>query len=186
MPPRSEPFRADRPSVAELAAGAVVVEPKTRRFLVLHEPAESRWCFPKGHVEPGETLLEAARREVAEETGLTDLDIREELGEVAYRFYQPQRDRNVYKTSVYFLAFTVQTQTTLEDTFDEARWELAPNVEGLLKYETDRRMLAAAAARFDPAPGNATEQGQQSADSAASLLQGTRKRAPRSKARDSG
>jgi 8-oxo-dGTP pyrophosphatase MutT (NUDIX family) len=148
--PSSEPFRADRPAVAELAAGAVVVEPKARRYLLLHEPAEERWCFPKGHVEPGETLLEAARREVSEECGLTDLDFREELGEVAYRFYQPRRGRNVFKTSVYFLAFAIKTETTLESTFDEARWESAPAAERLLKFENDRRMLAAAVARVDP------------------------------------
>lgn len=152
MSPTSQPFRADRPSVAELAAGAVVVEPKERRFLLLHEPAEDRWCFPKGHVDPGETLLETARREVAEESGIVDLDIREELGEVAYRFYQPLRDRNVFKTSVYFLAFTTETQTTLESTFDEARWPLARDAERLLKFDTDRRMLAAAVARLEPAP----------------------------------
>lgn len=151
MSPTSQPFRADRPSVAELAAGAVVVEPKERRFLLLHEPAEDRWCFPKGHVDPGETLLETARREVAEESGIVDLDIREELGEVAYRFYQPLRDRNVFKTSVYFLAFTTETQTTLETTFDEARWPLARDAERLLKFDTDRRMLAAAVARLEPA-----------------------------------
>jgi 8-oxo-dGTP pyrophosphatase MutT (NUDIX family) len=184
--PRSEPFRENRPSVAELAAGAVVVEPKARRFLVLHEPAESRWCFPKGHVEPGETLLEATRREVTEETGLADLDIREELGEVTYRFYQPQRDRNVFKTSVYFLAFAVQTQTTLEDIFDEARWETAANVEPLLKYETDRRMLAAAVARIESPPTSATRGGLRRPNSRANPRQGTRKRAPRSSARDSG
>lgn len=147
---RSEPFRPDRPSVAELAAGAVVVEPKARRYLVLHELAEARWCFPKGHVDPGETLLETARREVAEESGLSDLDIREELGEVAYRFYQPARDRNVFKTAVYFLAFTANTKTTLEELFDEARWESARGAEKLLKYETDRRMLAVAVARVEP------------------------------------
>jgi 8-oxo-dGTP pyrophosphatase MutT (NUDIX family) len=172
--------------MAELAAGAVVVEPKARTFLVLHEPAESRWCFPKGHVEPGETMLETARREVAEETGLTDLDIREELGEVSYRFYQPQRDRNVFKTSVSYLAFTVQTQTTLEDTFDEARWEPAPDAERLLKYETDRRMLAAAVARLEPAPAPTAEGDSGAHDPGASPAQGTRKRAPRSKAMDSG
>jgi 8-oxo-dGTP pyrophosphatase MutT (NUDIX family) len=148
MPHRSQPFRIDRPAVAELAAGAVVVEPKEQRFLLLHEPDEERWCFPKGHVDPGETLLEAARREVTEECGLTDLDIREELGEVAYRFYQPARDRNVFKTAVYFLAYTVQTQTTLESTFDEARWELARDAMNRLKFDTDRRMLAAAVDRL--------------------------------------
>jgi 8-oxo-dGTP pyrophosphatase MutT (NUDIX family) len=150
MSPRSEPYRTDRPAVAELAAGAVVVEAKKRRFLVLHEPAEDRWCFPKGHVEPGETLLQAARREVAEECGLASLDFRAELGEVAYRFYQPNRDRNVFKTAVYFLAFTPQTQTKLESIFDEARWEAAPAAERLLKFETDRRMLAAAVIRLEP------------------------------------
>jgi 8-oxo-dGTP pyrophosphatase MutT (NUDIX family) len=147
---QSEPFRADRPSVAELAAGAVVVEPKERRYLLLHEVAEDRWCFPKGHVDPGETLIEAARREVAEESGIDDLDIREELGEVAYRFYQPLRDRNVFKTCVYYLAFVTPTTTTLESTFDEARWPLAPEAERLLRYETDRRMLAAAVAKVQP------------------------------------
>jgi 8-oxo-dGTP pyrophosphatase MutT (NUDIX family) len=151
MPRQSEPFRPDRPAVAELAAGAVVVEPKDHRYLILHEVAEDRWCFPKGHVDPGETLLETARREVTEECGLDDLDIREELGEVAYRFYQPLRDRNVFKTCVYFLAFTVQTKTTLESTFDEARWALARDAGRLLKFDTDRRMLAAAVARVEPA-----------------------------------
>ena len=29
------------------------------------------WCLPKGHMEGGETLEEAAAREVAEETGIT-------------------------------------------------------------------------------------------------------------------
>lgn len=147
MSPPSEAFRPDRASVAELAAGAVVVEPREVRFLLLHEPAEGRWCFPKGHVEPGETLLAAARREITEEAGLSNLDIREELGEVSYRFYQPSQDRNVFKTVVYFLAFSSQTRTELESTFDEARWERAADAARLLRFDTDRRMLAAATAR---------------------------------------
>lgn len=39
------------------------------------------WLFPKGHVEPGESDEEAARREIAEETGLTDLEYLDDLGE---------------------------------------------------------------------------------------------------------
>src|SRR3977135_1617321 len=42
------------------------------RLLLLR--AYKNWDFPKGMIEPGETELDAAKRETAEETGLTDLD----------------------------------------------------------------------------------------------------------------
>jgi 8-oxo-dGTP pyrophosphatase MutT (NUDIX family) len=42
------------------------------RLLVLR--AYKNWDFPKGLIEPGETELDAAKRETAEETGLADLD----------------------------------------------------------------------------------------------------------------
>lgn len=145
MPSRSQAYRADRPSVAELAAGAVVAQTRGSTVLVLHERTEDRWGFPKGHVDPGESLLEAARREIAEEAGLTELDLREEVGEVSYRFYDPRRQLNVFKTSVYFLATTVQTRTTLEPIFDEARWEPVAVARTLVRFETDRRILDAAA-----------------------------------------
>ncbi|MCI4352790.1 MAG: NUDIX domain-containing protein [Thermoplasmata archaeon] len=152
MAPASQPFRADRPAVAELAAGAVVVESRAHYFLLLHEPAEDRWCFPKGHVEAGESLLDAARREAAEETGLENLDFRGELGQVSYRFYDPARDRNVLKTAVYFLALSEKTPLELEGIFDEARWEPATVARSLLRFETDRRMLEAAVDRLDHPP----------------------------------
>jgi 8-oxo-dGTP pyrophosphatase MutT (NUDIX family) len=146
--PRSLPFRPDRPAITELSAGAVVVEGGKGRFLLLHETAEDRWCFPKGHVEAGETLLAAARREIAEETGLNELEIVGELGEVAYRYYLPAEDQNVFKTTVYFLAITQGTRVHLEPIFDEARWETGGRALSLLRFETDRRMLAAAIDRW--------------------------------------
>jgi ADP-ribose pyrophosphatase YjhB (NUDIX family) len=55
-----------------LCAGAVVRRDDGRILVIRrgHPPSEGLWSIPGGRVEPGETLEQAARREVAEETGL--------------------------------------------------------------------------------------------------------------------
>jgi 8-oxo-dGTP diphosphatase len=61
-----------------------VVRDESGRILVVRRarpPSQGLWSIPGGRVEPGETLAEAARREVREETGL-DVDIQEVLGHV--------------------------------------------------------------------------------------------------------
>jgi bis(5'-nucleosidyl)-tetraphosphatase len=56
------------------SAGVVLVRRvgDERRYLLLR--AYNYWDFPKGLVEPGEDPLRAARRELQEETGVTDID----------------------------------------------------------------------------------------------------------------
>ena len=58
----------DRPTVA---VGAVLID--DGRLLLVERarpPGEGLWAVPGGQVRPGETLVEAVRREVREETGL--------------------------------------------------------------------------------------------------------------------
>ena len=43
-------------------------------FLLIRDPYEN-WGLPKGHLEGGETPVEAAVREVMEETGLNELRV---------------------------------------------------------------------------------------------------------------
>lgn len=54
------------------AAGGVVAAPDGRRLLIFRN---GRWDLPKGKVESGETLRQAALREVTEETGMHDLSL---------------------------------------------------------------------------------------------------------------
>ena len=59
---------------APRACGAVVFRRSDRGIRLLLLRAYKNWDFPKGLVEPGENELEAAKREVREETGLAELD----------------------------------------------------------------------------------------------------------------
>lgn len=68
------------------------------RYLVLR--AFNRWDFPKGIVEESEDPVATARREVEEETGITDLDFR-----WGYEFY-PTGPYGPGKVARYYLALT--------------------------------------------------------------------------------
>ena len=73
--------------------------------LVLLRPSRGEVRLPKGHVEPGETVQEAARREVAEESGYTDIELIHPLGVQVVEFTLP-RDRGdltIARTEHYFL-----------------------------------------------------------------------------------
>ena len=62
-------FYPDQPQVA---VGAVVFkDDKVLLVLRANPPAEEQWAIPGGRVELGETLQEAAEREIKEETGIT-------------------------------------------------------------------------------------------------------------------
>lgn len=80
------------------SAGVVVVRPADGEWRYLLLRVFRNWDFPKGGVESGEMPLDAARREVEEETGLTVLDFR--WGE-AYHETQPY---SAGKIARYYLA----------------------------------------------------------------------------------
>ncbi len=65
-----------RGRVRILSAGVAVVRRDDAAWRLLLLRAYQYWDFPKGQVEKGETPLEGARREVAEETGITELAFR--------------------------------------------------------------------------------------------------------------
>ena len=59
----------------ETSSGAVVYKKENNEyfFLLVYSVKNKEWSFPKGHIEKGETELEAAKREIFEETGIKQL-----------------------------------------------------------------------------------------------------------------
>ncbi len=95
------------------------------------------WTFVMGGIEPGERALEAARRELAEETGLIATRFYT-AGELD-AFYNPVSDRIVHVP--FFVARIVESEIVLEDVHDDYRWETFAEAEAVLTFSSQRRVL---------------------------------------------
>lgn len=125
------------------SAGGVVVNPEGRVLLVSQHGTS--WSLPKGHLEEGETPLEAALREIREETGVTRLEFVRPLGSYTRHRLGPDggEDRSELKTIHLFLFRTDETELApLDPANPEARWVGRESVDGLLTHAKDKEFFA--------------------------------------------
>ena len=111
-----------------IAVGAVVVH--QNRILLIRRgknPAKGEWAIPGGRVELGETMREAAAREIMEETGVS---IRP--GKLVYFFetIQPDPDGRIRFHYVIFdfMAEYLSGEPSPRDDAMDARWISADDV----------------------------------------------------------
>ena len=140
----------ERPSAGEVvrAAGGIVLRRAPqgwREVLVVHRPGREDWSFPKGKLEPDESLESCALREVLEETGLVC-----RLGPfIGHTQYRDRKDRP--KVVAYWLMEAAGGTFVATDEVDEVRWVRLSEARVLLSYERDRELLVVAAADEVPA-----------------------------------
>lgn len=133
----------------EVSAGGVVVRLEEGRplFLIIRDSYRN-WGFPKGHLEPGETADAAAMREVAEETGLPDLQLRGEIETIDWYFRF--RGRLIHKVCHFFLmeSATAVTCPQRDEGITACRWEPIDRATELVSYENARAVLKRAYERI--------------------------------------
>jgi 8-oxo-dGTP pyrophosphatase MutT (NUDIX family) len=142
--------RGRKTSARERSAGGVVVRGEDVAVIVPTRRASdgSRvLALPKGHIDPGESMLQAAQREVREETGIVAEPVRE-LGEARYGY---RRDGQTIPKSVAFYLFSyVDGDTTdHDDEVEEARWMPLQDAQRELSHSAEREMVARAVAFLD-------------------------------------
>jgi len=129
-------------TVAETSAGGLVVDTDTGRAAVigrLDRRGRLLWSLPKGHVEDGETVEQAAVREVAEETGI-DSAVVAVLGSIDYWFVA--EDRRVHKTVHHFLLRAVGGELSDADVeVTEVAWVPLEDLPARLAYADERRLV---------------------------------------------
>ena len=110
--PNVEKLWRDFLSLYELieAAGGLVDSGNGEVFFIYRR---GHWDIPKGKLDPGETLEQAAIREVFEETKLSPLDLKGFLG-VSYHCYRNKKGTRMLKKSSWFVMETPTREYELE------------------------------------------------------------------------
>lgn len=122
-----------------ITAGGVVLNPDGQ-VLVVSQHGTS-WSLPKGHIDEGEDNLQAAKREIYEESGVTDLEYIRDLG--VYERYkiglEAEEDKSELKTIYMYLFKTPQIDLKpIDPENPEALWVDKDIVAELLTHVKDQ------------------------------------------------
>ena len=132
----------------EVAAGGVILIPDVGevlpgaalKVLLIHRPKYDDWSFPKGKLNDGEAIDQAALREVFEETGLECRIIRP-LVVCRYRYRRRKTDDKP-KAVHYFLMEPLNDTLSVDgDEVDRAEWLSTADAARILTYRMDRETL---------------------------------------------
>ncbi|WKD57772.1 Putative mutator protein MutT4 [Corynebacterium capitovis DSM 44611] len=107
----------------------------------IHRPHYDDWSLAKGKVDPGESLVATAVREIKEETGY---DVR--LGKLLGKTIYPVKDS--MKVVYYWTGQVTGGEFTPNEEVDELRWLPLAEAMELITYECDRQVLEKAGKRF--------------------------------------
>ena len=129
----------------EISAGGVVIY---KGKVAVLKKFRGDWVLPKGRIEEGETLENAAIREVREESGLR-ADIMRYIGYVKY-WYQHIEGRKVQKTVHYFYMNTKDTNLIpqKEEGFTEGAFMPFDKAIYSIKHDAEKNMVRKAKAFY--------------------------------------
>lgn len=103
---------------------------------------DKTWVFPKGKVKEGEDLIQTAKREIFEETGISVSDPIFFIGTTKYKF---KKENEIYKKEVYYYLFKVETfQVNLEPSFIGYGWFYFDEGLKILTFKNDKKIFKTA------------------------------------------
>ncbi len=107
------------PATPALTTDCVVFDPSGRVLLIKRKnaPFKGEYALPGGFVEIGETLDDACRRELREETGIVA-----GMLELVGVYSDPKRDPRGHTCSVVYLAHVASTEPQAGDDAAAAEW----------------------------------------------------------------
>jgi len=123
-------------------SGGIVLNKNKQVLLITN--GKMLWGFPKGRQEAGETFLDNAKREIYEETGISDLTLVGDLGEYKRTSLNANgsENKNIIKTIHMFLFKTSEMKLQPADKdIGQAKWVNKEEAAGLLQHKKDKEFF---------------------------------------------
>lgn len=124
----------------ERSAGAVVFTLNSKPLYLILQYGSGHWDFPRGNVERNERDIDAAKREILEETGLSNLEFIFGFREKVKFFYR-RKGKNIRKEVIYYLARTDKRDVRLSFEHKDYKWLPLEDALKVLTFETSREVL---------------------------------------------
>ena len=133
-------------SKVDFASGGIAID-NDRVLVVKNRPDPTRegdgyWGFPKGHLEEGENPIQAAIREVQEETGFV-VTIGESLKPISETKYTYSWKNVKVNKTVWYYKMTIVEAFSLEpdSEVEEVALEHFESAYNILSFENDKKLL---------------------------------------------
>ena len=112
------------------AAGGLVKRTDNKLLFIFRN---NKWDLPKGGVEKKELIIDAAIREVTEETGVGDIIVEKKISETYHIFKKGKRFR-LKKTYWFKMSTTYMGKTNpqTEEGIEKTKWVSNKNIEDIL------------------------------------------------------
>lgn len=147
-------FSRHRSSIQEIVreptAGGIIFrhDAKGRVEILLVQDSKDRWTIPKGHIEPGETAQQTARREIGEEAGLHDVDMLGWLGKIHFRYRRIDK-LVLMTTQIYLVRARGDTDAiTKEEWMNGIKWFKFNDALEEIEYEDIAKLMLKAHTRI--------------------------------------
>lgn len=157
-PPKFNSFKkylpgSKKPSIQEIvreptSGGIIWRRNDTGIEILLIQDAKDRWTIPKGHIEPGETAVQTARREIGEEAGLHNVEMQGWLGKIHFRYRR--FDKLVLMTTQIYLVKALGDTNAIqkEEWMNDIKWFSFHDALDEIEYEDIAKLMLKAKTRI--------------------------------------